>query len=103
MLKKHLVLGLSLLASSSLAMAQPPGGPGGGPGMRGGGQMQHADTDGDGRVSLAERQAMATQRFQKEDTNGDGYVTKEEMQTGQARRQEFRQKMQDLKKQYGQQ
>ena len=41
-----------------------------------------ADTDGDGRLSLAEAQASMPQmaeRFQKFDANKDGYVSRDEM------------------------
>ena len=40
------------------------------------------DTDGDGRISLAEAQANAprlAQHFQQIDTNGDGFITPDEM------------------------
>jgi len=46
------------------------------------------DTDGDGRVSLAEAQANAprlAQHFDQVDANGDGYVTPDEMRAAMAR------------------
>lgn len=49
--------------------------------MRGHGMMmRRADTDGDGRVSLAEAQAAAVQHFDKVDANRDGRITPEERQ-----------------------
>ena len=37
-----------------------------------------ADTDHDGKITLAEAQAMALQHFDQMDTNHDGQVTPEE-------------------------
>jgi hypothetical protein len=46
------------------------------------------DTDGDGRVSLAEAQANAprlAERFSQIDANGDGFITPEEMKAAHQR------------------
>jgi hypothetical protein len=40
--------------------------------------FRHADTDGDGRVSLAEAEAAALARFDRLDTNHDGRLSDEE-------------------------
>ena len=52
-----------------------------GQGMRGqGGMLRRADADRDGRVSLAEAQAAALQRFDRVDLNRDGRITPDERQ-----------------------
>jgi len=58
--------------------------------MRGqGGMLRRADTDRDGRVSLAEAQAAALARFDRVDLNRDGRITPEErQQLRQQRRQQ---------------
>lgn len=49
--------------------------------MRGHGvMMRRADTDNDGRISLAEAQAAALARFDRVDINRDGRITPEERQ-----------------------
>lgn len=47
-------------------------------GMMGGGMLRMADSDRDGRVSLAEAQAAAVRHFDMMDANRDGTVTREE-------------------------
>jgi Ca2+-binding EF-hand superfamily protein len=54
---------------------------GGGMGM-GGHMIVMADTDKDGRITLAEAEAMALQHFDKMDANKDGQVTPEERRAG---------------------
>jgi hypothetical protein len=52
------------------------------------GHFKKMDTDGDGRVSLAEAQANAprlAQRFQQIDANGDGFITPDELKAAFAR------------------
>ena len=50
-------------------------------GMRGhGGMLRRADADRDGRVSLAEAQNAALQRFDRVDLNRDGRITPDERQ-----------------------
>ena len=59
------------------------GGKGGmGGGMGGGHMIIMADTDKDGRITLAEAEAMALRHFDKMDTNRDGKVTPEERRAG---------------------
>ena len=53
-----------------------------GGGMGGGHMIAMADTDKDGRITLAEAEAMALQHFDKMDTNRDGQVTPEERRAG---------------------
>lgn len=49
------------------------------------------DTDGDGALSLQEREAMAASRFSEMDSDGDGAVTRAEMEAAaEARREERR-------------
>lgn len=47
-------------------------------GGRGMGMMRRADGNGDGRITLAEAEAAALQRFDRMDTNRDGRLTPEE-------------------------
>lgn len=44
--------------------------------------MARVDTDGDGKISRTEHDAMSAKRFQRMDTNGDGTVDKTEMAAG---------------------
>ncbi len=70
---------VSVLAG--VAMAQPPwAGQGAGcPNCDGAARMmQRIDTDGDGKVSLAEHSARGEARFKRLDSNGDGMLSKEE-------------------------
>ena len=50
----------------------------GGGGMGGGRMIVMADTNKDGRITLAEAEAMALEHFDKMDANRDGQVTPEE-------------------------
>ena len=50
----------------------------GGGGMGGGHMIVMADTDKDGRITLAEAEAMALKHFDQMDANRDGQVTPEE-------------------------
>ena len=61
-------------------------------GDRGARMMEHADTNGDGRISLAEFTANALERFDRADANGDGTVTADERK---AARQAHRAERQD--------
>lgn len=54
-------------------------------GRMGGAMLRAADADRDGRISLAEAEAAALQRFDRVDSNRDGRVTRDERQ--QARQQ----------------
>lgn len=51
-------------------------------GMMGGRMIVMADTDHDGKITLAEAQAMALQHFDQMDANHDGKVTPEERRAG---------------------
>ena len=63
-------------AAALAGQAAPPAQ--GAPGGRGG-MMMRADTNGDGKVSLAEFTAVMDQRFARLDKNGDGFITADEM------------------------
>ena len=52
---------------------------GGGMGAR---MIVMADTNKDGRITLAEAEAMALQHFDQMDTNHDGQVTPDERRAG---------------------
>lgn len=54
----------------------------GGPGGFGGRMIVMADTDKDGKITLAEAEALALQHFDQLDTNKDGQVTPEERRVG---------------------
>jgi hypothetical protein len=60
-----------------IANGQPARQPGTAGGMAG---MMRADTNGDGRISRAEADAQASQRFDRMDLNHDGFLTTDEMQ-----------------------
>ncbi|HVF36620.1 MAG TPA: EF-hand domain-containing protein [Sphingomicrobium sp.] len=51
-------------------------------GMGGGRMIVMADVDKDGRITLAEAEAMALQHFDQMDSNRDGQVTPEERRAG---------------------
>lgn len=55
--------------------------------MGGGAMLRLADTNRDQRVSLAEAQAAAVQRFDRVDLNRDGRVTRDERQQARQQRQ----------------
>ena len=93
-MKTPVVLLASLLALATLGaraedtqkpwMKEGGGSPAGGPGGPGRGKMfEMMDKDGDGKVTVDEFKAnateMAKQRFEKIDANADGKVTAEEM------------------------
>ena len=56
-------------------------------GRMGGAMLRMADTNRDQRISLAEAQAAAVQRFDRVDLNRDGRVTREERQQARQQRQ----------------
>ncbi|MBA3666833.1 MAG: EF-hand domain-containing protein [Sphingomonas sp.] len=58
------------------------GGMGMGMGMGGGRMIAMADSNHDGRVTLAEAEAMALQHFDKMDADRDGRVTRDERRAG---------------------
>ena len=69
-MKKSLILGASCaLLLAGAAQAQQP-------------VRRGPDADGDRRVSLAEMQARAAERFARLDVNGDGQLTSEERRAG---------------------
>ena len=51
-------------------------------GMGGGHMIAMADANHDGRITLAEAEAMALQHFDKMDANHDGQVTRDERRAG---------------------
>ena len=53
-----------------------------GGGMASGRMIAMADSNHDGRITLAEAEAMALQHFDKMDSNHDGQVTREERRVG---------------------
>ena len=62
----------------------------GGGGMMGGAMLKMADTDRDGRVSLAEATAGALRHFDMMDSNRDGRITPEERAAGRAQMRQMR-------------
>ncbi|HEX6277126.1 MAG TPA: EF-hand domain-containing protein [Polyangiaceae bacterium] len=74
-MKKALFIGTLSMATLATAAAFACGGGKGGPGA-------HADTNGDGKVTLAESQAAAKTRFDNLDKNKNGAITKDELQGG---------------------
>ena len=48
-------------------------------GKKGHHMFEKMDTDGDGKISPEEHEAMAAERFSEMDSNGDGFVDKSEM------------------------
>lgn len=99
-MKTSMIAAFVLMSVTGLALAQPPGmgrGPGAGMGpcnpetmpcgpgagrRAAGGRfarmMKRLDTNGDGKISHAEHNAVVEKRFARFDTNGDGNVTKQE-------------------------
>jgi len=61
-----------------------------GGGMFGGAMLKMADTNRDGRVSLAEATSGALAHFDKADTNRDGRITPEERRAGRMMMREMR-------------
>jgi Ca2+-binding EF-hand superfamily protein len=64
----------AVTALSGAALAGGHGGP------RGGGMFKHLDKNADGKVTLAEAQAGAQERFTGMDKNKDGTVTQAEVE-----------------------
>jgi len=71
-MKKALFIGTLSIATLATAAAFACGG--------GKGGKAHMDTNGDGKVTLAESQAAAKARFEKLDKNKNGSVTKDEIE-----------------------
>lgn len=63
---------------------------GGGGGMMGAAMLKMADTNRDGKVSLAEATSRALQHFDMMDANRDGRLTPEERQAGRAHMKQMR-------------
>jgi Ca2+-binding EF-hand superfamily protein len=86
-------LPLAAVLLATTAMAQT-GGPGVSPGSPAGGgsrMFERLDTDGDGKITQQELQAVHHERFSRADVNNDGKVTRDEFmasRTGQGRRPE---------------
>ena len=73
-MKKALFIGTLSIATLATAAAFACGGKGG-PGAK-------ADTNGDGKITLAESQAAAKTRFDNLDKNKNGAITKDELPSG---------------------
>jgi len=78
-MKKALFIGTLSIATLATAAAFACGEGKGGPGAR-------IDTNGDGKVTLAESQAAAKTRFDALDKNKNGAVTKDELPNGRGER-----------------
>ena len=65
------------LAMTGSAFAKGGHGGRGGPGERA--SFESLDTNGDGRVTAAEMESMAAERFATADTNGDGLLSRDEL------------------------
>lgn len=102
-MKKSLLI-ISLLAVASAAMAQTAPAPGVKPGPAGvparpdptemaKRQLERFDLNKDGKVSLKEFLAPATESFAKIDLNHDGFVTAEELAESHKRQMEEFEKM----------
>src|SRR5262245_21465827 len=74
-MKKALFIGTLSIGTLATAAALACGGGKGGPGA-------HADTNGDGKITLAESQAAAKTRFDALDKNKNGAITKDELPSG---------------------
>lgn len=85
-------------ASGAFAQGQGGGGQGGGRGMGGPlGMYSRADTDGDGKVSLAEFQANRQQQFTRYDTDGNGSISFAELDAMVAQRPQMQSRIDALK------
>lgn len=73
---KVCVAGVLLVVTAGLASAQV---------TRTSEYLERMDTDGDGRVSLAEYQAWMRYAFDQMDRNGDGVLTPDELPGGKGR------------------
>lgn len=70
-----MLAGLAPLAATAQQMPRATPTPGSAP-MAG---MMRADTNGDGKISRAEADAQASQRFDRLDVNHDGFLTPDEL------------------------
>jgi Ca2+-binding EF-hand superfamily protein len=75
---------LALATAASIAVALPVSAREGGDGRHGGGPraemlFERFDLDGDGRITEAEVEDAAAQRFAEADANGDGQLSAEEL------------------------
>ena len=74
--------------------ARAEAGSGGGMGRMGGRGFAAMDSDGDGRVTLADAQRAALERFDRVDSNRDGTISAEERQAAREAWRERRQERQ---------
>jgi len=74
------VCALAFLGASATAQKSVKGAKGAGKGKASGASMyKKADTNGDGKLSLAEWTKMQEEVFKKADTNSDGYLDEAEL------------------------